>query len=203
MITNTDDKLLFVLFVLFLFYISPSTVFSYSIGKDETVSYSSLFSDESIPPCISCDTSVHHTLKALSRLEDMNKTPNETCFHKGIYSLMMNYYDNYNHGELDLGVSIMKPFDNKNNWCRFHVYWKNEIQATFLLNRNKSIKSNNSLWSLHPQVGSTKFWLVKKTSTKDLYSGKNFIYLNIRNLSSSHYANFEIFIQLDFLRLAC
>ena len=179
MITNTDDKLLIALCVLFLFNIAPSTVFSYSIGKDESVSYSNFFSDESIPPCISCDTSVHHTLKALNRLEDMHKTPDEKCFHKGIYSLMMNYYE-YN-GELDLGVSIIKPFDNKNNWCRFHVYWKNEIQVTFLLNRNKSIKSNNTLWSLHPHVGSTKFWLVKKTSTQDIYSGNNLMYLNIKN----------------------
>ena len=184
MITNTDDKLLFVLYVLFLFYISPSTVFSYSIGKDETVSYSSLFSDESIPPCISCDTSVHHTLKALNRLDDMNKALDEECFHKGIHSLMMNYDDTYSNGELDVGVSIIKPFDNKNNWCRFHVYWKNEIQATFLVNRNKSIKSNNTLWSLHPHVGSTKFWLVKKTSTQDIYSGNNLMYLNIHNRSS-------------------
>ena len=182
MITNTEDKLLFVLCFLFLIYISPSTVFSYSIVKDETVVESNLFSDESIPPCISCDTSVHHTLKTLNRLEDMNKTQDEKCFHKGIVSLMMNYYDNSNKGELDLGVSIIKPFDNKNNWCRFHVYWKNKIQATFLLNRNKSIKSNNTLWSLHPHEGSsTKFWLVKETSTKDVYSGNDFISLNIHN----------------------
>ena len=183
MITNNDDKLLFVLCVLFLFYIAPSTVFSYSIGKDETVSYSSSFSDENIPPCISCDTSVHRTLKALNRLEDINKTPDEECYHRGISSLMMNYYDHsYRTSELDLGVSIIKPFDNKNNWCRFHVYWKNKIQATFLLNRNKSIKSNNTLWSLHPHEGSsTKFWLVKETSTKDVYSGNDFISLNIHN----------------------
>ena len=169
MITNTDDKPPIPLFVLFLFYLSFSSVSSYSIENNEINSYSNLFEDETIPPCIPCDTSIHHTLKVLNHVQDIDKINNESCFHKGIISLMMNYYKD--EGELDLGVSIIPPFEYKDKWCRFHVYWKNQIQATFLLNQNKSMKSNNPIWSLHSNTGNANFWLVKKMTGNNLTSG--------------------------------
>ena len=167
MFTNTDDKQSLVLFVLFLFCTFPSLIFSYSIGKIN-LSVDDNFNEEGIAPCIPCDTSIHHTLRALNRTQDKDKISNEDCYHKGIYQLMMSHYND----ELDIAVSIIKPYKNKNEWCSFKVYWKNQIQATFLLNKNNSIISSNSSWSIHQNPGSSKLWLIKKASTVDPYSGK-------------------------------
>ena len=166
MYTNTDDKQSLFLFVLFLFCTFPPLIISYSIGNID-LSSDDYFDDKGIAPCVPCDTSIHHTLRALNRTKDIDKTSNEDCYHKGILSLLMNHFND----ELDIAVSIMKPYKNKNEWCSFKVYWNNQIQATLLLNQNTSIISSNSSWSIHQNPGSSKLWLIKKTSTVNSYSG--------------------------------
>ena len=167
MFTNTDDKQSLVLFVLFLFCNFSSKVISYSIGNND-IDSNDYFNDESITSCIPCDRSIHYTLRVLNKSDYIDKISDQECYHKGILSLMMNHYDN----ELDLAISITNPFVNKNKWCRFQVYWKDEIQATILLNQNNSMISSNNSWSLIPSSGSTNFWLIKKASTENSYSGK-------------------------------
>ena len=177
MFTNTDDKQSLFLIVLFLFCTFPTTILSYTIGNND-LSSDDFINEEGIAPCVPCDTSIHHTLRALNRTEDIDKISNEDCYHKGILSLMMTHYND----ELDVAVSIIKPYEHKNEWCSFKVYWENQIQATFLLNKNTSIISSNTSWSIHQNPGSSKLWLIKKASTVNFYSGTIYLiksaYLN-------------------------
>ena len=175
MFTNTNDKLFYILFGLFRVYVFPSVVLSSTIEKHDINHFdydNSYYSD--IKSCIPCDTSVHHTLKVLNRSDEINKVSEEKCYPKSIYSLMMSHWED----ELDIGVSVLRPFENKNTWCRFQVYWKDQIQVTFLLNQNGSIKSTDSLWSLLPGASKTKFWIVKKVSAENDYSGNYAMYQN-------------------------
>ena len=133
--------------------------------------------------CIPCNTSKYQTLKSLEHqfVVDKNLKDKELeCWHGGLKSMMM-HYDNY---ELDLEVSIMNPYQNKNEGCSFEVYWDNKFETTILINPDGKIKSSNSSWYpyQHPgENGKEKFWLVKKapklhSTIINEYSGKNPLY---------------------------
>ena len=165
MFTNTDVKLsIFYKLILFCDLLFIST------GSCSTTEKNSLFL-QNTKPCLPCDKSKHHTLKSLQQNDSIIILgSDEECYNGGILSPLMNYHQLF--GELDLSISIVRPFLNKNEWCSFQVYWKDEIQASFLVNENGSIHSNSSKWSLEPNTGTTKFWLVRKKMSAD-NSGKD------------------------------
>jgi len=160
MFTNTDDKLSRFLFIIFLFAILD--IPSVSAFNTET---------NNIKPCLPCDKSIHHTLKSLNISNDIiNNIPEQKCYDSAIYSLMMTY-SYISEPELDLGVSIVRPFENKNEWCTFHVHRKNKIQTIFLVNENTTIRSSDDNWSLLPQNNPSKFWLIQKAPMTNDNSG--------------------------------
>ena len=131
--------------------------------------------------CIPCNTSKYQTLKSLQHQFVMDKNLKDKkleCWHGGLKSMMM-HYDNY---ELDLEVSIMNPYQNKNEGCSFEVYWNNKFETTIVINPDGKIKSSNSSWYPYPgQNTKEKFWLVKKAPNLDPtilneYSGKKALY---------------------------
>ena len=130
MFTNTDDKLSrFLLLILLFDILDIPGVSAFNTERNN------------IKPCLPCDKSIHHTLKSLNKSNDIiSSIANEDCYDKAVYSLMMSYYEP--NAELDLGVSIVRPFENKNEWCTFQVHRKNKIQTTFLINENKTIRSS-------------------------------------------------------------
>ena len=178
MFNRTDSNLSQIVFIVFLYvssYIDGIT--SFKLHKQNASRNSKLKS------CVPCNISRYQTLKSLEHRFVMDKNLKDKefeCWHGGLKSMMM-HYENY---ELDLDISIINPYKNKNEGCSFEVYWNNKFETTILINPDGQIKSSNSSWYPYQDPGQNakeKFWLVKKAPKLDPtilneYSGKNPLY---------------------------
>ena len=113
MFNRTDSNLFQIVFIVFLYissYIDGITSFKLeNQNKSQKLKLKS---------CIPCNTSKYQTLKSLEQQFVMDKNLKDKeleCWHGGLKSIMM-HYENY---ELDLEISIMNPYQNKNEFKYF------------------------------------------------------------------------------------
>ena len=173
MFNRTNSNLSQIVFIVF-FYISSyhiiDGVTSFKLDSKNTSLKSKLKS------CIPCNISKYQTLKSLEHQFVMDKNLKHKeleCWHGGLKSMLMNY----NEYELDLDISIINPYQNKNEGCSFQVYWKGMLQTTIQLNQDGQAQSSNSTWHLYPNT-KTKFWLVKDSPNLDpkILNGKLYLF---------------------------
>ena len=134
--------------------IFTSILFYTSLTLDESTALELEMQDTPITEtkfCIPCKISKYQTYKSLEQDFVMDSDLRDVkleCWHGGLKSIMMHYDNN----ELDLDISIINPYQNKNEGCSFQVYWKDMLQTTIQINQDGQAQSSNSTWHLYPDT---------------------------------------------------